>query len=861
MNGRASALLAMLLTMSMPVGGSPTEPAAVDWRDQVIYFAMIDRFDNGDPRNDDHGAGEFDPADGARYSGGDLAGLTRRLDYVRGLGATALWITPPVAHQWWNTEARYGGYHGYWADDFSKVDPHFGTLADYRGLADGLHSRGMRLVQDIVVNHVADYFRYDAASPDPARGYVPVPDARGRTAPRQPPFDLNDPRRAADRAAAIYHWTPDIRDFADPVQERTWQLAGLDDLNTENAAVRRALRRSYGGWIRDVGVDAFRVDTAFYVPPDYFDDFLNADDAQAPGVLRVARAAGKPDFHLFGEGFGLDRAYEDVQARRIEGYVRDAQGRALLPGMINFPLYGTSLDVFGRGRPTAELADRIERMMRVHSAPHLMPTFVDNHDVDRFLATGDEAGLRQALLMLMTLPGIPTIYYGTEQGFTEPRAAMFAAGFHSGGRDRFDTASPGYRYLQRAIALRTGDRAFSRGVPVVLASNAAGPGALVYRVDHGAARRLVAFNTAPHPVLVDAVATGLAPGMRLSPLFAIEGAAPALRVDAGGRATLVLPPHAGFAWRAEPGHGAVPASQPGPTLRRDRETAEGLVLSGDAAGATRLQLVLDGDLGGALQVRPDAHGRWHATLSTRDLVDPDVEHRVVAFAPERGTASTPLRFRARREWTAMADVADPRGDDTGPDGRYVYPADAGWRDVRPGDIERVQAFASGGALRLDVRMRALTRAWNPANGFDHVALTVYLELPGEAGGASVMPLQDGVLPGGMRWHRRLRVGGWSNVLTTDAGADTAHEGTKLAPAATLAVDASQDTLRLTLPSRVLGDRRDLDGLRVYVTTWDYDGGYRPLAPQAGPHTFGGGAAGAPKVLDDALLVLRAGNRR
>ncbi len=113
--------------------------------------------------------------------------------------------------------------------------------------------------------------------------------------------------------------------------------------------------------------------------------------------------------------------------------------------------------------------------------------------------------------MLMTLPGIPTIYYGTEQGFTEPRAAMFARGFHSGGRDRFDTQSTGYRYLQRAIALRTGDRAFSRGTPVVLARNDAGPGALVYRVDHGEAHRLVAFNTAAYPVLVDAIDSGLAP--------------------------------------------------------------------------------------------------------------------------------------------------------------------------------------------------------------------------------------------------------------------------------------------------------------------------------------------------------------
>ncbi len=164
-----------------------------------------------------------------------------------------------------------------------------------------------------------------------------MPDARGRHAPTQSPFDLNDPRRARDRAAAIYHWTPDIRDFADPVQERSWQLAGLDDLNTENPRVRQALRAAYGAWIRDVGVDGFRVDTAFYVPPAFFDDFLHADDRTAPGILRVARDAGKPAFHVFGEGFGLDRAFDDAQARKIESYVRDASGRPLMPGMIKLP--------------------------------------------------------------------------------------------------------------------------------------------------------------------------------------------------------------------------------------------------------------------------------------------------------------------------------------------------------------------------------------------------------------------------------------------------------------------------------------------------------------------------------------------
>ena len=105
--------------------------ASPDWRDQVIYFVMIDRFDNADPGNDDQGAGEFDPADAAKYSGGDLRGVIRRIGYIGGLGATTVWITPPVANQWWNVRGRFSGYHGYWAEDFDKVDAHYGTLDDF----------------------------------------------------------------------------------------------------------------------------------------------------------------------------------------------------------------------------------------------------------------------------------------------------------------------------------------------------------------------------------------------------------------------------------------------------------------------------------------------------------------------------------------------------------------------------------------------------------------------------------------------------------------------------------------------------------------------------------------------------------
>ena len=95
-----------------------------DWRDQILYFVLTDRFADGDAKNNDFGFGEFDPSKGDRFNGGDLKGIVKRLDYIRGLNVTGLWITPPVLNQWHDPTLGYWGYHGYWAQDFKRMDPH-----------------------------------------------------------------------------------------------------------------------------------------------------------------------------------------------------------------------------------------------------------------------------------------------------------------------------------------------------------------------------------------------------------------------------------------------------------------------------------------------------------------------------------------------------------------------------------------------------------------------------------------------------------------------------------------------------------------------------------------------------------------
>ncbi len=837
----------------------PLQVASPDWRDQIIYFAMIDRFDNGDPGNDDQGAGEFEPGDGRRYSGGDLAGLSRRLDYIHGLGATALWITPPVANQWWDAQHQFSGYHGYWAENFMQVDAHYGNLDDYRRLSRCLHAKGMYLIQDIVVNHVGNFFRYEGKFDPrkPAANFRINTDAKPHHAPTQAPFSMNDVRRTKDRKAAIYHWTPDIADYNDPAQVLDWQLAGLDDLNTENSAVREALRKSYAYWIREVGVDAYRVDTAFHVPADFFDDFLHAEDRKAPGILKVARDTGHADFLLFGEGFALDAPYHDESARRIDRYLRDEQGKPRLPGMLNFPLYGSTLDVFARGRPTEVMAERIRSMLRVHANPYLMPSFVDNHDVDRFLAGSSEAGLKQALLLIMTLPGIPVIYQGTEQGFSEQRASMFAAGFGSGGHDHFDRDAPLYRYLQRVIELRRTHPLLWRGTPLVLASNPASAGALAYRYGNGNDSLWIVFNSSDEASLLAGVDTRLPPGTSLQTLFSIDGDEARAVVGSDGKLTLRLAARSGQVWKV----GAAPGPRAESTPRididtlPDEEVTGDLELQGTAHGIDHLRVIVDGHLASATPVAVDRQGHWRATLDTADFVDPSIRHEVRAWSEDPSVTSRAQRFRVKRVWRELVDVEDPADDDSGPLGTYRYPTDPLWQATHLLDLRGVRVSTSGSSLRITLRMRKLVAAWNPPNGFDHLAPTIYIQLPNRDDGARVMPLQNADLPGDMRWHLRLRAGGWSNVLTRAESASADNEGLAQSPAADLHVDSATNTIEFTLSAAALGHPSSLAGTRLLVTTWDYDGGYRALKAEPGSAHFGGGKGDHDALIMDASAVI------
>jgi hypothetical protein len=334
-----------------------------------------------------------------------------------------------------------------------------------------------------------------------------------------------------------------------------------------------------------------------------------------------------------------------------------------------------------------------------------------------------------------------------------------------------------------------------------------------------------------------------------------------------------------------------------------------------------VQVVVDGQLQQAQTIEPNADGRWTARIDTGDMLDPTIEHHVLAWDAESGQASAAINFRVEREWRLLADIADPDGDDHGISGTYQYPDDPGWRVERPADIQRVRVFGSGGSLQVELTMHQILSPWNPPNGFDHVAFTLFVELPvgedcpaqrdrsssgraelarlgpasdassgraelarldlaqdanssgassalPEQGGESdsrqpscgsrIMPLQNSQLPQDMRWHYRSRAHGWSNALFSAAGASADNEGTAVTPTASISTDPRARTVTFTLTRAALGHPDSLAGSRIYVNTWDYDGGYRALAPIAGPHNFGGAAEDGAKIMDSSgPIMLRA----
>ena len=341
--------------------------------DESFYFVMADRFENGSTANDlgglpdDRLVSGFDPKARGFYHGGDLQGILRRIDYIRGLGTDSIWLTPSFKNKAVQLEdGPSAGYHGYWITDFTQIDPHLGTNADLRALVDAAHARGMKVYFDIITNHTADVIGYEegARTSYVSKDREPYLDADG-DALRRPRLRGLARLPAAD-AATSFPYTPVLDPAEQNLKVPAWlndvtlyhnrgdttftgedslygDFFGLDDLFTEQPRVVQGMIDVYETWIRDFGVDGFRIDTMKHVDDAFWQRF-------GPEVLRYARAHGKREFFMFGEVFDTTKSF-------TSHFTTEDRMQAVL----DFPFQAAAQGFAADNEPTDALRDVLRR--------------------------------------------------------------------------------------------------------------------------------------------------------------------------------------------------------------------------------------------------------------------------------------------------------------------------------------------------------------------------------------------------------------------------------------------------------------------------------------------------------------------
>ena len=370
------------------------------WQGQSIYQIITDRFYDGDVSNN-NADGNYDPAghSGTSVHGGDFKGVEQKLDYIKALGATAIWISPVVLN-------ANGEFHGYAARDFYKVDPHWGTLADLQHLIQAAHARGLLVIDDIVVNHGGDLINssdagYSNFRPPPG-GYVIK--YRNSSKTFAAPFDsFNLIYNSFNNALTNYfHNNGVVTNFNDDTQVVYGELSGLDDFRTESDYVRTNMAAIYNYWISQ-GFDGFRIDTTKHVDMGFWQTWC-------PIVHAYAATNGLPNFFMFGEVID-----DDVKCGSYTGTI--GGGPFKQDSVLDYPLYFLVNNVFASATGnTKQIEDHYNAIATDYDTNSQMRlvTFLDNHDQPRFLSIGGATTnrLQVALTFLFTGRGIPTLYTG-----------------------------------------------------------------------------------------------------------------------------------------------------------------------------------------------------------------------------------------------------------------------------------------------------------------------------------------------------------------------------------------------------------------------------------------------------------------
>lgn len=353
----------------------------------VLYMLMPDRFANGNPKNDivkgmqDQLCNRNEPS--LRH-GGDIAGIMQHLDYFTDLGVTALWFTPVLENDRPADGGKSSTYHGYATTDYYRVDPRFGTNADYKALTDACHKRRLKVVMDMIFNHCGDYHIWNKD--------VPAKDW------------FNSPNYALQTS---YKLTPVLDPYASKIDKAEtvdgWFVRSMPDLNQRNPHVMKYLIQNSIWWIETVGIDGIRMDTYPYADRKAMADWMKRINLEYP------------NFNTVGETWVTEPAYtaawqKDSKLTNENSYLKTVMDFAFFDRLS-----------MAKNEETDDWWKGFNRIYNVLCYDYLYPNptsvmaFIENHDTDRFLENGkDTLALKQAYALLLTMRRIPQLYYGTE---------------------------------------------------------------------------------------------------------------------------------------------------------------------------------------------------------------------------------------------------------------------------------------------------------------------------------------------------------------------------------------------------------------------------------------------------------------
>jgi glycosidase len=347
----------------------------------VLYLIMPDRFANGDPSNDQiemRMPYKVDRNDPNSRHGGDLKGISDHLDYLNELGVTAIWLNPVLEN-----DMKGGSYHGYATTDYYKVDPRFGTNEEYKNLIEKAHSKDMKVVMDMIFNHCgSDHpWVYDVPSYD---------------------WFNNFEEYVQTSHMKEMYFDPYASEYDKNKMVDGWFVPTMPDLNQKNRHVAKYLIQNSIWWIEYAGVDGIRQDTYPYADYDMMVDWIEAVEKEYP------------DYNIVGEAWVDNIIGTAFWQRNSPINPKNTK----LKSVMDFKLMGLSHDAFFDDSNGGGLHKIFNHMTYDFMYPDIYNVlrFLDNHDTDRFLKEypTDLSNWKQAITFILTIPGTPQIYYGTE---------------------------------------------------------------------------------------------------------------------------------------------------------------------------------------------------------------------------------------------------------------------------------------------------------------------------------------------------------------------------------------------------------------------------------------------------------------